>query len=118
MPWPGLVVLPITAPPLFLPQSLLQGEQTSRQSCVQLLVVARFFLWLYHPLAFSFYWRDVPWELLMSWVSALNSLLAKGGILSLFPISFFCLRQLPRWVATEKWVKVDPLSFLPTQNAL
>lgn len=73
-PWPGHVVLPITGPPLFLFQSLLQGEWTIGPSCVQLLVAA-----------FSVYR-----ELLTSWVSGLNSLLAKGGTPSLFTVSLFC----------------------------
>lgn len=74
-----------TGPPLFLLQSLLQGEWTIGHSCVQLLMAARFFLWLHHASAFSSYR-----ELLTSWVSGVNSLLAKGGTPSLFAASLFC----------------------------
>lgn len=84
-PWPGRVVLPITGPPLSLLQSLLQGGRTSGQSCVQLLVAARFLLWLHHTPAFPDYR-----ELLTSWVGGLNSLLAKGETASLFAVSVFC----------------------------
>lgn len=84
-PWPGRVVLSITGPPLFLLQSLLQGEWTIGHSCVQLLMAARFFLWLHHASAFSSYR-----ELLTSWVSGVNSLLAKGGTPSLLAASLFC----------------------------